>query len=187
MKGRIRAAPEVGLVPTESADLLANMNQRANYQAVLFDVGGTLLNVVRDPHAMAVEAVSHLGDLSVSEFAPAICKVVEEWRAADGRPEVEDFPQTWMGHNRRALMRIGFRGDIDAAAQIMEDVFLTDGLEPYPDVVEVLTRLSREGRKLAVVSNWPATLESTLGRLGLREYFSVVVASGTVGTTLTAR
>jgi putative hydrolase of the HAD superfamily len=34
---------------------------------------------------------------------------------------------------------------------------------------------------MGVVSNWPATLESSLMRAGLREYFSVVVASGVVG------
>ena len=147
----------------------------------MFDVGGTLLNVVRDPHTTAIEAIAHLGDLSAAEFAVAIQKVVEEWRAADGRPEVEDLPETWVDHNRRALTLTGFTGDIAVAAQIMEDVFLSEGLEVYPDVVRAVTALASRGYKMGVVSNWPATLESTLQQFGLGIFFPVIVASGTVG------
>jgi putative hydrolase of the HAD superfamily len=157
------------------------MNQRADYEAILFDVGGTLVNVVRDPHVLAIEAIAHLGILSVSDFSAAIRKVVDDWRASDGQPEVEDLPDTWIEHNRRALKLAGFTGDLSTAAKIMEDVFLTDGLELFPDVMKVLVELSGRGLKLAVVSNWPATLEATLRGLGLQEYFPVIVASGTVG------
>jgi HAD superfamily hydrolase (TIGR01549 family) len=157
------------------------MKRAAGYQAILFDVGGTLLNIVRDPQMTAVEAVAHLGNLSAAEFAAAIREVVGEWRAAGGPPELEDLPETWVGHNRRALTLTGFAGDIAAAAQIMEDVFLSEGLEVYPDVVETLKTLTGWGYKMGVVSNWPATLEPTLQKIGLREYFSSIVASGTVG------
>jgi len=157
------------------------MKRAGGYQAILFDVGGTLLNVVRDPHTTAIEAIAHLGDLSAAEFAVAIQKVVEEWRAADGRPEVEDLPETWVDHNRRALMLTGFAGNIVVAAQIMEDVFLSEGLEVYPDVVRAVTALASRGYKMGVVSNWPATLESTLQQFGLGRFFPVIVASGTVG------
>jgi HAD superfamily hydrolase (TIGR01549 family) len=158
-----------------------NMKEAVGYQAILFDVGGTLLDIVRDPHMTAVEAVAHLGDLSAVEFAAAIRVVVGEWRAAGGLPELEDLPETWVGHNRRALTLTGFTGDIAAAAQIMEDVFLSEGLEVYPDVVVALQTLTGWGYKMGVVSNWPATLESTLQKVGLREFFSSIVASGTVG------
>jgi HAD superfamily hydrolase (TIGR01509 family) len=160
---------------------VVDMKRAAGYQAILFDVGGTLLDIVRDPHMTAVEAVAPLGDLSAAEFAAAIREVVGEWRAAGGLPELEDLPETWVGHNRRALTLTGFTGDIAAAAQIMEDVFLSEGLEVYPDVVVALQMLTGWGYKMGVVSNWPATLESTLQEVGLRKYFSSIVASGTVG------
>jgi HAD superfamily hydrolase (TIGR01509 family) len=160
---------------------MQNMKRAAGYQAILFDVGGTLLNVACDPHTAAIEAVAHLGDLSPAEFAVAIQKVVEEWRAADGRPEVEDLPETWVDHNRRALTLTGFAGDIAVAAQIMEDVFLSEGLEVYPEVVGVVTALASRGYKMGIVSNWPATLELTLQQFGLGIFFPVIVASGTVG------
>ena len=113
--------------------------KQADDEAVLFDAGGTLLDVVRDPHVTAVEAVAHLGNLSATEFAAAIHKAVDEWRAADGRPEVEDLSETWV--TRRALALCGFTGDIATAAQIMEDVFLSEGLEVFPEVLDVVTTL----------------------------------------------
>lgn len=157
------------------------MTTRRRYDAIVFDVGGTLLNVLRDPQEMAVRAIAHLGTVSVGAYAAGIRQAVEEWRTAGGRPEMEDLPETWVNHNRRALAIAGFTGDIDTAAQIMEDTFLTDGWELYADVPDTLAALNAAGHRLAVVSNWPATLDATLARIGIRQHFAVVVASAVVG------
>ena len=151
------------------------------YRAILFDVGSTLLEIVRDPNEVAAESVAHLGELSVKDYAVAIREIVAEWRSAGGRPEVHDLPETWISHNRLALSRIGFPGDITLAAQIIESTFLLEGLRVYADVEEVLTRLLVEGYRLGIVSNWPATLEATLRRARLNDYFPVIVGSGNVG------
>ena len=157
------------------------MTLRREYDAIVFDVGGTLLNVVRDPHMAVVEAVAHLGSVSVTELTAGIQQAVAEWRLADGRPEVEDLPETWLNHNRRALEIVGFTGDVDIAAQVMEDTFLSDGWELYPDVAGTLAALSASGYRSGVVSNWPATLNATLEQVGIRQYFAAVVASADVG------
>ena len=157
------------------------MSGRPRYEAILFDVGDTLLNVVRDPQQMAVEAVAHLGALSATAYAAGVRQAVAEWRNAGGRPELEDLPETWISHNSRALAIAGFRGDIATAAQLMEDTFLADGWELYPDVTDTLAVLGSHEYRMGVVSNWPATLEATLQSVGLRRHFSVIVASGTVG------
>jgi putative hydrolase of the HAD superfamily len=157
------------------------MSARRRYQAIVFDVGGTLLNVVRDPQRMAVEAVAHLGTISLASYAAGIRQAVEEWRRDGGTPDMEDLPGTWVSHNRRALAIAGFTGDIAAAARIMEDTFLSDGWELYADVPGTLAALDATGYPLGVVSNWPATLDTTLARVGIRQHFAVVVASGVVG------
>src|SRR5262245_60939539 len=128
-----------------------HMKPAGGYQAILFDVGGTLLYSVRDPQLAAIEAVAHLGALSAADFAAAKRKAVEEWRASGGRPEVEDLQETWVAHNRRALALTGFTGDAAAAAQIMEKIFLSDGFEVYPDVVKVVATLAGWGLKMGVV------------------------------------
>ena len=151
------------------------------YQAIIFDVGSTLLEIVQDPNELAAQSIAHLGTMSATAYSAAIRQVAQEWRDAGGNPEVADLPSTWVDHNLRALIRLGFPGDVPAAAQIIEETFLTDGLAVYPDVFEILSTLRDQRYKLGIISNWPATLETTLQRSGLRDYFSVVVGSGTVG------
>jgi putative hydrolase of the HAD superfamily len=155
--------------------------ERSKYQAIIFDVGSTLLEIVRNPNELAVEAIAHLGTVSADAFSIAVRQVAQEWRDGGGSPEVADLPSTWVGHNLRALRLAGFTGDAGAAAQIIEENFLTEGWAVYPDVFDVLNNLQDQRYKLGIISNWPATLETTLQRSGLRDYFSVVVGSGNVG------
>ena len=96
-------------------------------------------------------------------------------------PSSRIFQQHGSRHNHRALTLSGFTGDLSAAAQIIEDTFLNDGWAVYSDVLDVLSMLREQRYRLGIISNWPATLESTLQRSGLRDYFSVVVGSGNVG------
>jgi 2-haloalkanoic acid dehalogenase type II len=153
----------------------------STYQAIIFDVGGTLLEILRDPQELAIESIAHLGTVSPVTYTAAIRQVVQEWRDAGGRPELEDLPETWIAHNRRALTRSGFTGDISAAAEIIENTFLNDGWTVFSDVTDTLSSLRDQRYKLGIISNWPSTLEKTLERSGLRSYFSVVVGSGNVG------
>lgn len=152
-----------------------------SYDAVIFDVGGTLLHVARDPRERAIEAIAHLGDVSLEAFAAGVAQAQREWRVAGGAPEKEDLPETWIAHNRRALELARFDGDAALAARLMEEAFLADGWELFSDVHETLIEIRSHGLPMAVVSNWPATLEATLGRLAIRDYFDSVVASGVVG------
>jgi HAD superfamily hydrolase (TIGR01509 family) len=151
------------------------------YRAIIFDVGGTLLEILRSPNDLALEAIAHLGTVSAADYSHAIRQVVQEWRDAGGQPELEDLPATWVGHNHRALSLAGFTGDVSAAAEIIEATFLTEGWAVYPDAFDILNALRDQRYKLGIVSNWPATLDNALRRSGLRDYFPVVVGSGNVG------
>ena len=154
-----------------------------NYDAVLFDVGGTLLNVVRDPRERVIGAIAHLGRVSIEAFAAGVERAQREWRSAGGVPEKEDLAATWVAHNKRALELAGFDGDVVSAARLMEESFLADGWELFADVHAALAEIRSLGLPMGVVSNWPATLESTLRQLKIRDYFGPVIASGVVGYT----
>src|SRR5262245_38884165 len=114
---------------------------RNKYRAIIFDVGSTLLEIVRDPNELAVEAIAHLGTVSAAAYSAAVRRVAQEWREGGGKPELADLPSTWVGHNRRALSLVGFTGDASAAAQIIEETFLIEGWAVYPDVVDILNTL----------------------------------------------
>ena len=154
-----------------------------SYDAVFFDVGETLLRVYKDPQVAAVQSVAHLAELTVEQYRAGVEQAVAEWRASGGGPESEDLPETWIRHNRRALELAGFAGDVTVAARHMEDTFLADGFELYPDVLGALESLRSARYRLGVISNWPVTLESALKKTNLRSFFSVIVGSGDVGYT----
>ena len=152
-----------------------------HFDAIVFDIGGTLLRTMRDPQEMALERIAHLGTVPLSAFRSGVDQAIREWKLANGQPHEEDLSSTWVRHYMRALTLAGFAGDCAVAAHIMEDGFLTDGLEVFPDAVPLLESLHARGVVMGIVSNWPGTLEATLERAGLRHYFSVVVPSAAVG------
>jgi HAD superfamily hydrolase (TIGR01509 family) len=151
------------------------------FETVLFDVGNTLLRVPFDPHQRAVKAASHLGSIPFKPYKSSLDRAREEWWESIGDHAAEDLAETWIAHNRRALELIGFEGDIALAARLIEESFLLEGWEVYPEVVPALEYFKVNGVRMGVISNWPPTLEVTLEAAGLREYFEVIVVSGLEG------
>src|SRR5690348_9010672 len=72
-------------------------------EAVLFDVGNTLLSVAEDPHVRALRGVAHLGNVSLEDYRRSLAQAQREWLEAGGTPELEDLPNTWVRHITRAL------------------------------------------------------------------------------------
>jgi putative hydrolase of the HAD superfamily len=157
------------------------MLSELRYDTILFDVGGTLLNVERDPHDRLFERLAQQTPVSREAWRDAVAQAVREWTAAGGPEDKADLTATWEAHFARALTLTQFPGDVSATARDLEATFLTDGWSVYPDVHACLARLRRHGIRLGVVSNWPDTLAATLDRAALRGYFEVIVASGAVG------
>ena len=138
------------------------------FEAVLFDVGNTLLRVPHDPHRLAVAAASHLGSIPFESYKANLNRAREEWWRAIGDHAAQDLPETWIAHNHRALELLGFAGNISLAARLIEESFLLDGWEVYSEAVEVLEHISHRGIRMGVISNWPPTLEATLEAAGLK-------------------
>lgn len=151
------------------------------FDAVVFDVGGTLLHTPRDPLQAALDRISHLGSVSLDAFRVALRAATTTWREHEYAPEREDLAITWVQHYERALRAAHFPGDCAAAARLLEDGFLIDGWEVFADAVPILDAVRERGIRMGVVSNWPPTLEQTLERAGLHHYFDVIVSSGVVG------
>ncbi len=149
--------------------------------AIVFDVGGTLLETVGSPHQVALSASEATAALDADAFASHVVDVVAEWWRAGGDPAHEDLAATWSEHYAQALRRVGYAGDARAAGARIEAVFLTIGWQVFADSAPTLAALTRRGIPLGVISNWPPSLEATLARCGLLAYFNVVVVSGHVG------
>jgi FMN phosphatase YigB (HAD superfamily) len=105
------------------------------FEAILFDVGDTLLHVPENPHKLALESVAHLGRVALPDYMAAIEQLEKEWREAGGLPEHEDLTETWIDRTTRALERLAFSGNPAEAAALMEHSFLKEGWVLFPEAV----------------------------------------------------
>ena len=150
----------------------------ARYDALFFDAGHTLLEYVEPSEVGWANALSGFGGPSADALSAAFEDVLGERHAPPAEPESLAVHQAeWSGIYRQTLTAAGFRGDTEAAVQIMWNVWLYHIWAPYSEVASVLTTLRANGIKLAVVSNWPPTLELTLDHLNLSQYFNALVYS----------
>jgi putative hydrolase of the HAD superfamily len=152
---------------------------------VLLDVFGTLLALESPIPALRALLDERLGVVvSEDQAATALAAEVAFYRAhmhlgRDGESLAEL-------HRRCAeVLRARLPGEprlISASDEAITAV-LVDSLRfrVYPDAPETLARLRAAGLRLVVVSNWDASLEQVLGRVGLRTALDGVVSSAVVG------
>ncbi|MCI4367291.1 MAG: HAD family hydrolase, partial [Thermoplasmata archaeon] len=146
-------------------------------RAVLFDLGGTLLDNA-DPFGWS-EVAREMGiDVDPYRIARAYREVQAEFDATD-LPESADF---W----REVLLRATLRPIPEGVGRTFEDRWSASGEHRpplFPDVLPCLEALDREGVLLGLVSNSrsEAACRAHLVRLGIQRFFPVVVSSGTEG------
>jgi putative hydrolase of the HAD superfamily len=152
----------------------------------MFDFGATLVMDDRfDYFGSLRKAHKVLEDAGIApsfeEFKSAYLQVREElWH----NPEFKEH--TYVFRLAQTLKRLGRNvSESDKRLQEATDVFLyalVDSLYMEPFIPSVLEELHRK-YKLAVVSNLgiPEVVPITLERLGIKKYFNIIIASGTIG------
>lgn len=160
-----------------------------SYQAVFFDVGGTLLRV--HPSVGDVYAV-HARDFGFTGSADDLNREFrQEWKAMGGMeslgtkkgPEVERA--FWKELVRRVFAAHGGLADFDRYFDLIYDVFRSrESWRVFEDVTEsgILGRLKARGVTLGVISNWDSRLPEILTNTGLADYFDFILASTVVGS-----
>ena len=82
---------------------------------------------------------------------------------------------------RDLLTELGVRDYLDQMTwellQSEHSLFAATNATLYDDTVPVLQHLRNEGFKLAIVSNWDTPLDPLMERLGIADYFDIIVAS----------
>lgn len=125
--------------------------------------------------ALAARGVSISRDASARALAAEIA--VYRARHLEGRdePSVEALRRDCAEVLRGALpVPIGAEPAYEALMEALRFV-------PLPGTLEALDRLAAAGVRVAVVSNWDASLEEALTGIGLRDRVDVVVSSAHVG------
>lgn len=148
------------------------------FQAISFDVGGTLI----EPWP----SVGHV-----------YAEVAEEagYHCPDPQRVTRQFVHAWQdrrsfGYTRQDWAEVverSFEGTLpsDVASRLFPLIYdrFTEARSwyLYPDVLPTLERLRAQGLRMAITSNWDERLDATLHALNVRDYFEVVTASGPLG------
>jgi putative hydrolase of the HAD superfamily len=156
------------------------MTAEATTRAVLLDALGTLVRLEPPAPRLRASLRDRLGvDVGEQAAAQAMRAEIGFYRANLHR-----------GRDGASLMALRdacaevVRGELglDAPLRDVRDALLAAiEFTPFEDVVPALTRLRAGDIRLAVVSNWDASLHEMLDRTGLRAHVDVVVSSVEVG------
>jgi len=172
--------------------------------AITFDFGNTLVPVGRDALRRVVELTAD----GVTRADPAIDRTafLEAWVEERERQFRENVPQfrevdlaerlvrvfarlrgivppppdgAW---NQRRAAALSTRAEVDRAIEVYSRAFV-DGLPPVPGVDALLAGLAVEGRRLAILSNWPlaATIDRYADARGWTPSLTGIVVSQRVG------
>jgi len=155
--------------------------------AILFDAGGTLIDV-RPPKGEIFASV-----LSAHGFNTKPEKIASSMAKADRRLDAEfaeidgkDEARFWRDYDDLVLADLGIKAHIEEVSNDLSKSFeeimqKVESWTEYPDVRPALERLRRRDFKLGVVSNATDLLNKVLHNLDLLRYFDFVIISDEVG------
>ena len=158
-------------------------------QAVLFDVGGTLIECRPGAAEVYAGVLSRWGGrVTAEDVAPAFRLVWSELtqvhpRGLDRYHQFKGSEWEWWGEFlRRVLARLHHTAPWEPVLAELMAAFSEPGLwHVFPEVAQVLERIGSLGLPLAVVSNWDSRLPALLDRLGLSGFFAELLVSAVEG------
>jgi putative hydrolase of the HAD superfamily len=160
------------------------------YDAVLFDMGYTLVYFDPPQEIIAQEALRAIGaERSVDEIGAAVEAVYGAYyrdaATVTFPATAEHDRQAQAELERRLLARLGLATDPETSqaftAAADERYGRPGAIRPYPEVVDVLAALQGRGYRLGIISNWSWNLQKRVGQATLDGYFELVWASAYAG------
>ena len=160
------------------------------YDAVLFDMGHTLVHFVPSETAVVQMALRDAGiERSVKEIGAAAQLVWGEYYRDAATATFAATPdydrQTQLRLMRGLLEQLGLElddGTVKAYEAEVDARFSRPGvMRPFPDVTAVLAELQQRHYRLGIVSNWSWNLRERVAQAALDGYFETVWASAYAG------
>jgi REG-2-like HAD superfamily hydrolase len=155
--------------------------------AIVFDVGGTLLDMVPTRAEVFASVLLAKGfRVDPTSLGKAIRKADRTLDEEFAELEGGDDSAFWKRFDRLVLEEIGFVGDLDRMHHALIDEF--NGIVPkvetwvdYPETRGVLQDLRKRGFTLGVISNATNLVKRVLDNLDLSKNFEFVIVSDEVG------
>ncbi|HEY2160603.1 MAG TPA: HAD-IA family hydrolase [Solirubrobacteraceae bacterium] len=148
---------------------------------VLLDALGTLLELTPPAPRLRRELAARFGvEVSLAEAEVAVAAEIAYYRAhldegRDGR-SLASLRGRCARALRHALPEVA-RPRLPDGVEMVDALLASLRFDAFPDALETLPRLRREGRRLVVVSNWDVSLHEVLERVGLAGLLDGVVTS----------
>ena len=159
-----------------------------SYPIIVFDVGGTLLQLNYDALArLYVMTGATLGVALDFVQARAVIQALENEmpRRQQNRQvslECDNGVGFWNEFYTDSFRRLGVKGDVSCAVTEICERFQHGEFEAlFDDVIPTLAVLRARGKRLGILSNFSPNLENILRQVGVHHYFSFFVVSGIVG------
>lgn len=156
------------------------------YEALLFDAGDTLVHLMPSAKCIFMQRCAEAGltvseaEAEAAERARHIFVGQQIRREQAGAPALSD--DDWIkGMDAASVAALYGEGTFKKAEALSNVPWPKQHVETMPGAKQLLERLTDEGYRLALVSNWDATLPDTLKELGLDEYFELIVVSDIEG------
>lgn len=157
-----------------------------SYSAVLFDVGGTLL----DPHpsfpdrfTLVCQSLGVTLEVNkVKEIEKGLWRQILKPRSEtpySSSPEASK--QFWIWFYKTFLSALGIENREDIAVELYNIFSSPNSYRLFPDVLPCLEELQNRGVAMGIVSNWERWLPALLDQCQVTGYFNTVVVSGEVG------
>jgi HAD superfamily hydrolase (TIGR01509 family) len=160
------------------------------YDAVLFDMGYTLIHFEPAQEVIVQEALRELGaERSVDEIMAAVHVVWGEYycdAATTTFPATPEYDRQAQANLEQGLLhQLGLADDRETwqtFTEAIETRYSRPGvMRPYPEVVEVLTGLREDDYRLGIVSNWSWNLRDRVSLVELDDHFETIWASAYAG------
>jgi len=151
-------------------------------KAVLFDLGGTLINTAEIFEIWRRILEAHGIKRSLDEISLAHKETEKQLNPKDYPRLSDDFYIIW---NLHILKKLGIRKNVQLLARkISEEWWDYSDVRLYPDAEEALKQLKRMGLKTGLVTNaFQSDIDQILPRVGLANFFDVAVGVDAVGKT----
>jgi putative hydrolase of the HAD superfamily len=171
-------------------ELATSPRAERRYDAILFDMGYTLIHFEPAQEIIAQEALRAAGaERSTAEIGAAVEAVWGRYyRDAESRtfPPTEEYDRQSQARLERGfLAHLGLDTSEDTLKKYgdaIESWFSQPGvMRTYAEVVEVLEALRERGYRLGIVSNWSWNLRERVAQVSLEGHFEIVWASAYAG------
>lgn len=157
------------------------------FDAIFFDVSGTLVRETPDEYACIAQWIRTLGYAVDAQTEMRMTTRMKNASYAQLAAEAAGAPRMGDDDFLAMMLEAAMRGTVPeekqaaALAKAADIPWQKKRMEPMNGVFETLNALKAQGIRLAVVSNHKKTLPAFLEELGLAQYFETIIVSEIVG------